>query len=234
MRITAVIPTLDEAATSGECLAAIHRLPGTWESVVVDGGSRDGTQGIAQRAGASRVLETPRGRGLQPRAGAAAARGDAILFLHADARLPDATASRVAETLADPRWSGGAFRLRHAAGAGSGALLRRLLRVADLRSRYTRSPYGDQAVFTSRRIYEEVGGIPPLPLLEDLEFARRLRRRGPIRRLSEEVRVSGRRFERAPLRTFLCWNLFPLLHALRVDPARLARWYGDPRRETGE
>ena len=171
------------------------------------------------------MLVARRGRGPQLRAGAAAAHGEVLLFLHADARLPVDAGHWIADTARVPRWSGGAFRVRHEA-EGMNALARQLLRTADWRSRWTRVPYGDQAVFTTRVNYLRCGGFPDQPLMEDIEFARRLRRLGPIRRLPAVVRVSGRRFRRRPLRAALCWNTFPTLYRLGVSAERLASWYG--------
>ena len=105
LRISAIVPTLEEVANIAECIAAVRALSGTWEVVVADGGSRDGTAAEAREAGADLVLDAPAGRGSQLRAGAEAATSDALLFLHADARLPDDAAQRVAETLGDPRSS---------------------------------------------------------------------------------------------------------------------------------
>ena len=227
MRIAAVIPTLGESERIGACVAAVRSLDGDWEIVVVDGGSQDGTVERARAAGADQVLAAEAGRGTQLDAGARAAQAEVLLFLHADARLPCDAAERVRETLTEERWSGGAFHVRHRGEAGR-PVASRLVRMADLRSRWARLPYGDQAIFTTRSRYERTGGFPRQPLMEDVEFARRLRRLGPIRRVPSFVEVSARRFEQRPLRTFLCWNLFPMLYATGVSPERLAIWYGAP------
>ncbi len=229
MRISVVLPVLDEEAIVGDCLHALHALSGEWEIVVVDGGSGDDTVLAATRAGADRVLLAEGGRGPQMQAGAARASGEALLFLHADCRLPEDAATLVEETLADSRWSGGCFRVRHQPSPDAGFWTRRLVRIADRRSRRAQLPYGDQAVFTRRETYWRCGGVPALPLMEDLVFARRLRALGPIRVLPAEVRASARRFERRPWRSVLCWRSFPLLFRLGVAPERLARWYGVPR-----
>lgn len=218
MRVAAVIPALDEAAEIAGAITAA-RAAGAGEVIVADGGSADATVARAREAGADRVLAAFRGRGLQLRAGAAAASGEVLWFLHADARAPSGAAEAIRAAVQAGR-SWGAFRVRHEpAGAW--------IRLADFRSHRTDLPYGDQGVFVTRAAYDAVGGVPEQPLMEDLEFARRLRARcGPPARLAAEIAVSSRRWLARPVRTTLCWWTFPLLYRLGVSPARLARWYG--------
>jgi rSAM/selenodomain-associated transferase 2 len=194
--------------------------------VVVDGGSGDGTADLARAAGA-RVLTAPRGRGPQLNAGAAAARGDVLLFLHADVTLPADAPAWVARALADPRAVAGAFRIRTVAERVHP--LAPLLRLADVRARVARLPYGDQALFVRRSAFTRAGGFPDQPLFEDVELARRLRRLGTIVTVPATVRVSGRRFLAHPVRAMLAMRLFPLLYRLGVPAERLARLYGSPR-----
>ncbi len=203
-------------------------MPGVDEIVVVDGGSRDGSPDIARAVPGVRVLGAPRGRGSQLNAGARAATGDVLLFLHADTRLPPDAAAWVARTLAEPGVVAGAFRIRTVADGGPN-WLGPLLRLADLRSRYSGLPYGDQAVFVRRDAFATVGGFPDQPLMEDIELARRLRRIGAIQTVPAVAEVSGRRFLARPVRTVLALRTFPLLYRLGVSPSRLARLYGDPR-----
>jgi rSAM/selenodomain-associated transferase 2 len=226
--LSVVVPVLDEARRIAGHLSALHRVAGIDEVVVVDGGSRDDTVAIAQRAPGVRVVTSARGRGIQMNAGARAARGDVLLFLHADAVLPPDAARLIARALEDPAVVAGAFRLHTVAEAGA-PWLGPLLRLADLRSRVTRLPYGDQAVFVRRTVFERVGGFPDQPLMEDIELARRLWRVGRIRTVPGVVRVSGRRFLANPVRAVVAMRVFPLLYRLGVSPARLARLYGDPR-----
>jgi rSAM/selenodomain-associated transferase 2 len=228
MTLSVVVPVLDEARRIGEHLAALRGVAGIDEVVVVDGGSRDDTLAIARRVPGVRVITAPRGRGVQLNAGARAARGDVLLFLHADAVLPPDAALLVGRALDDPGVVAGAFRLHTVAESGA-RWLGPLLRLADLRSRVTRLPYGDQAVFVRRAVFERVGGFPDQPLMEDVELARRLRRVGRISTVPGVVRVSGRRFLKHPVRAVLAMRAFPLLYRLGVSPARLARLYGDPR-----
>jgi rSAM/selenodomain-associated transferase 2 len=223
-----VIPTLDEEARIGRRLAELSAQDGVAEIVVADGGSRDRTRELARAVAGVRVVEAPRGRGPQQNAGARATSAGVILFLHADVALPPDAGRWIASTLADPRVVAGAFRVRTVADAGRNRL-GPLLRLADLRSRFTRLPYGDQAVFVRRTAFERVGGFPEQPLFEDLELARRLRRVGRIRTVPAAVRVSGRRLLARPLRSVVAMNLFPTLYRLGVSPETLARLYGAPR-----
>ena len=228
MRLSIVIPVLDEAQRIGERLLEVRALAGVDEIVVVDGGSHDGTVDIARRIPSVRVLEAPRGRGPQMNVGARAARGDVLLFLHADVSLPPDATTWVARALAEPGVVAGAFRVRTRADGGRN-WLGPLLRLADVRSRLTRLPYGDQALFVRRETFERAGGFPDQPLMEDVELARRLRRLGRIRIVPAVVQASGRRFLARPVRTLLAMRFFPVLYRLGVPPEVLARLYGHPR-----
>jgi rSAM/selenodomain-associated transferase 2 len=226
--LSVVVPVLDEAARIARALRALAETPGIGEVIVVDGGSADRTVEIARGFPGVRVLAAPRGRGPQMNAGARAASGPVLLFLHADVTLPADAAWHVAEALADPGVVGGAFRTWTVADGG-GSLLGPLLHLADLRSRLARLPYGDQALFVRREAFWRAGGFPEQPLMEDVELARRLRRLGRLVTVRASVRVSGRRFTRNPLRAALMLRLVPVLYRLGVAPERLARLYGNPR-----
>ncbi len=228
MRLSVVIPALDEATRIGARLDELAAAPGIAEVVVVDGGSRDATVRIASGRPGVRVLAAPRGRAAQQNAGAAAARGDVLLFLHADVSLPADWTFRVARALADPAVVAGAFRTWTVADAGPSRLAP-LLHLADVRSRYSGLPYGDQAIFVRAEAFRRAGGFPDQPLMEDLELSRRMRRLGKIRIVPASVRVSGRRFLARPVLYTLAVNVFPALYALGVPPAALKRLYGDPR-----
>jgi rSAM/selenodomain-associated transferase 2/rSAM/selenodomain-associated transferase 1 len=226
-RISVIIPVLDEERRIGALLAEL-RGRGFTEVIVVDGGSRDRTVEIARAAcwGGPRVATAPRGRASQMNAGARLATGDVLLFLHADASLPAGAAGYVEGALADPRVIAGAFHTWHVADDGRRAPW---LHLADLRSRWSGLPYGDQALFVRREAFEGAGGFPDQPLMEDLELSRRLRRLGRIAIVPASVRVSGRRFLAHPIRDTLLVNVFPLLYRLGVPPASLARLYRDVR-----
>jgi rSAM/selenodomain-associated transferase 2 len=234
VNLSVVIPVLDEEARIARCLARTRALAGVAEVVVVDGGSRDRTLEVvgeeAERTTAARlvVVTAPRGRGRQLNAGARAAAGDVLLFLHADVDLPDDAAEWVARALAEGDVVGGAFRVHTVADAGFN-WLGPLLRVADVRSHVSTLPYGDQAVFVRRADFEAVGGFPDQPLMEDVELANRLWQRGRMVIVRASVQVSGRRFLARPLRSLLAMRLFPLLYRLGVPAEVLARFYGAPR-----
>lgn len=227
-RVSVVVPVLDEEARIERQLRTLTDEKRWHEVLVVDGGSVDRTVERARVVAGVRVLDAPRGRALQMNAGARAATGDVLLFLHADVVLPSEAFLHVESTLADPAVVAGAFRTWTVA-EDPGRWLAPFLRLADLRSRYTGLPYGDQAIFVRAAVFERIGGFPEQPLMEDLELSRRLRREGRIRTVPARVRVSGRRFLSRPLFTFVVMNAFPLLYALGISPQRLARIYGNPR-----
>lgn len=228
MRVDVIIPVLNEEARIGRQLDALSATEDLNEVIVVDGGSTDRTREIARARCGARLLEADRGRACQMNAGARAATGDVLLFLHADVSLPKNAMKWVHDALSDPDVVAGAFRTWTLPDEGK-SWLAPLLHLADLRSRYSKLPYGDQALFVRADAFFAMGGFPEIPLLEDLALSRRLRRAGRIRTVPASVRVSGRRFAERPVYYALLVNLFPLLYRLGVPPARLARLYGDPR-----
>jgi uncharacterized protein len=226
--LSVVMPVLDEARRLGPTLRRLVSLPAVDEVLVVDGGSRDASRAVAQEVPGVRVLDAPRGRARQMNVGASAAAGEVLCFVHADVTLPRDAVRHVARAFRRPRVVAAAFRTRTVDDVGhtwAGALLP----VADFRSRWTHLPYGDQAVSVRRSAFEQVGGFPDQPLMEDLELARRLSALGHVVRLSARVTVSGRRFLRHPLRTLLFWNSFPALYRLGVPPHVLESLYGTVR-----
>jgi rSAM/selenodomain-associated transferase 2 len=229
--IGVVIPTLNEESRIAARLKELASMEGIMTVAVVDGGSRDRTREAAASVPSVRVLSTPPGRALQMNAGAAAllAEGvDVLLFLHADVSLPPDAAKWIHRTLADPGTVAGAFRT-WTLPDGPAPWWAPLLHLADLRSRYTRLPYGDQAMFVRTADFQAVGGYPEQPLMEDLELARRLRRRGAIRIVPARVRVSGRRFLSRPVFYTVAVNTFPFLYRAGVPPSLLKRLYSDVR-----
>ena len=219
--LSIVIPVLDEARGIVAALAALGpmRADGA-EIVVVDGGSRDATPSLAAPH-CDGVVEAPRGRGAQMNAGARAARGEILVFLHADTRLPDDGVRAIRDGLARGEW--GRFDV---AIEGADRLLALVAAMMNARSRLTGIATGDQAIFTRRAAFEAVGGFPEIALMEDVELCKRLKRRSPPVCLRERVITSARRWRRhGTVRTiFLMWRL-RLAYALGADPNRLARRY---------
>jgi uncharacterized protein len=221
--ISIVMPVLDEAARIRSAVERAAGLAGAREVIVVDGGSRDATARLAAGVPGVTVVSSEPGRGRQMNTGARLAVGEVLLFLHADVELPADMAVHVERAFAGPGAVAGAFRTWTV--ADHATRLGPLLHLADLRSRYTALPYGDQALFVRARTFDEVGGFPELPILEDLEMARRLRQRGRIARARASVRVSGRRFVARPVFYTALVNLIPGLFRLGVPAEALARWY---------
>ena len=222
IRTSIIIPVLDEARVIGQRLEELAAL-GAHETLVVDGGSRDGTLEVVARYPSVRCLTAARGRALQMNAGAAAATGDVLVFVHADVALPADALAHVERALSDPRIVAGAFRTWTVPDRPT--RLGCLLHLADLRSRYSSLPYGDQALFVRAEVFRALGGFPRIPLMEDLAFSKRLREHGPLRVVPARVKVSGRRFIERPFFYTAVVNIYPTLYRLGVPPAVLARFY---------
>ena len=223
MRLAIVIPALDEAANLSRLLPELARdCPGA-EIVVVDGGSRDDTAAVVAGRPGPRLLASGRGRARQMNHGARQTVGDPLLFLHADTRLPAGAARAIARALDEPGVVGGRFDVRF---DNERALFRVIAWFMNARSRASGICTGDQAIFVRRADFEAIGGYPDIPLMEDIELSRRLKRRGELRALRLRVTTSARKWEReGPLRTIgLMWAL-RFLHFCGVAPARLHRWY---------
>ena len=229
-RLSVIIPTLDEEASVARAIRSC-REAGPCEVIVVDGGSRDRTVEIA-RAEADAVIIAPRGRAAQMNAGAAVARGEVLLFLHADTLLPAGAAAAVLRALEDRAVVGGAFRVRLAPSRAAGRYVRAALgitgRMIGARAAVSRSYSGDQAIFVRAEGFRGLGGYPDVPLMEDVEMSRRMRRAGRTVLLPLRVESSGRRWEAwGPLRTVLFMWRLRVGHLLGRTPSRSA---GDYRR----
>lgn len=218
--ITVIIPTLNEEGVLQSTLESCCG-PGV-ERIVVDGGSTDRTAEIVSSSGAAFYREHG-GRARQLNVGAEHANGELLLFLHADTTLPVDFQSHVVSTLRRSGTAAGAFRLRI---AGSGWSLRVIEQVANLRSRFLQLPYGDQALFMSAERFRREGGFQPIPIMEDFDLVRRLRRAGRIRIAPASVQTSARRWlRRGPWRTTLTNQLMILRFLAGADLDELAAYY---------
>ncbi len=229
MRLSIVIPVLNEAGGIVAALESLRTLRAQGhEVIVVDGGSRDGTPRLAAPL-TDRVLIGRRGRARQMNAGAMHARGDVLLFLHADTQLPEQAPAIVRAALGARRW--GRFDVHI---AGRPRMLRLVAALMNLRSRLSGIATGDQGIFVERAAFVSVGGYPDQPLMEDIALSRRLKRFGPPACLRERVVTSGRRWEENGV-----WRTILLMWRLRFDywrgvPARrLAACYRPPKRIQG-
>jgi rSAM/selenodomain-associated transferase 2 len=218
-----VIPTLDEADRLSAPIEALRREPELAEIIVADGGSADGTPALAQALGA-RVIGTEGDRGRQLRAGADAARGEILLFLHADSVFPAGGLRALCAALdRDPRVLGGNFRVVF----DGGSRFARGLTLTYPWLRFFTLYYGDSGIFVRRSIYEAIGGIKPIPIMEDYDFVRRLERAGPTCRIEQPpLTTSSRKFEgRRASAIIWGWIVIHVLYWLGVSPERLARLY---------
>ncbi|BBL70023.1 TIGR04283 family arsenosugar biosynthesis glycosyltransferase [Methylogaea oryzae] len=227
-RVSIVVPVLNEAAGIVAHLAALQPLRRRGHEVIVaDGGSADGTAALA--AGLSdAVVRAPRGRAAQMNAGAALARGEVLLFLHADTRLPEEADRLVLDGLAAGGRAWGRFDVSI---DGRHPWLKAIAWCMNRRSRWTGIATGDQALFVRREAFEASGGFPDIPLMEDIAYSRILKSFGPPLCLAARVATSGRRWEkRGVLRTVLLMWRLRLAYFCGADPAHLARAYGyEPR-----
>jgi len=221
--ISVVIPTLNEARRLPGVLAALAREQTAHEVIVADGGSGDGTIVVAGAHGA-RVVVCRRGRGPQLAAGASLARGEVLLFLHADAEFPPGGLERIERVLAvSPRIVGGNFRVVFDGDDRFSRWLTRAYAWIRRRGRY----YGDSGVFVRTRVYRCLGGVRPMALMEDYDFVRRLERLGETCCIEEPPLVtSSRRFRgRRPAAIVWGWIRIHLLYHFGTSPDRLARLY---------
>ncbi len=227
MRISIIVPTLNEAREIGRTIQTLQQLLGDKEILVADGGSTDATLRIAEELG-GRVIRAPQGRGQQMRTAASEATGDVFWFVHADT-LPPANALVEIETaLENSHVAGGNFGLVF---DGESSAARRLTAIYPI-LRHLRLCYGDSGIFVRRSVYEELGGFRPLALFEDLDLLKRIRRRGRFVHLECRMVSSSRRFEQRNFATmWVQWITLQVLYWCGVPPNLLARAYRHRRRQ---
>jgi rSAM/selenodomain-associated transferase 2 len=221
MKISVIIPTLNEETSLPATLTAILQLNESVEIIVADGGSRDQTLAIADGFKV-KTIQAETGRGRQLHAGACAADGDVLWFLHADTSPPADAVEQIQKALKEKKTAGGNFEIRFDGERRASRFLTRLYP----KLRFLGLCYGDSAFFVRRAIYEQTGGFRDLPLFEDVEFYRRLKKVGRFVHLKSAVVSSSRRFEkRSFVLTFARWSLFQGLYWLGVPPRFLAKRY---------
>jgi rSAM/selenodomain-associated transferase 2 len=222
MRVSVIIPTLNEAATIVQALRQL-KTQHCDEIIVADAMSPDGTAGLARRESVV-VVDSSRGRGVQQNRGAAASSGDVLVFLHADCRLENGAIAVLRQYLArHPRVPGGCFRMRI---EDSHPLYRAIDTAAHLRAGLLGLPYGDQGIFIRRSVFESLGGFPETPLMEDVLISLKLRHEGRLAVLPARILVSPRRWRQCGIirQTLKNWALTAAA-ALGVSTDYLARFY---------
>ena len=220
MSLTIIVPMLNEAAGIADALRALRELDA--QVIAVDGGSSDQTVDCATPH-ADLLLEAARGRARQMNAGAAAAHGEILLFLHADTRLPPAADQIIKQSIANgATW--GRFDVEI---TGNSAWFPVIAGLMNWRSRLTGIATGDQGIFVKRSAFEQIGGFPDIPLMEDIVLAQRLKQLGRPACLREKVSTAGRRWEKhGILRTILIMWWLRLRFFCGADPQQLAIEYG--------
>ena len=231
MPISVIIPTLNEERTIMTTLAQTAAL-GFDELIVVDGGSLDQTPVLVESyrrrtqspaQSPVRLVTVPGGRARQMNEGAKASGGEILLFLHADTQLPGDAKTIIDTTLADQRMVGGRFDVRFDRPSMWGSIISRMM---NWRSRLSGIATGDQALFVRRPVFEQMGGFADMPLMEDIDFSRRLKRKGATAALTATVTTSFRRWERhGPLRTILLMWALRFLYWIGISPSHLLEWY---------
>lgn len=225
MRISVIIPILNEAKTIAATLLALTQLK-PHELILVDGGSSDGTPTICRQFNVE-VLTAPRGRAAQMNYGARRATGNVLLFLHADTRLPLTAFDDIRNALGDPRFVGGRFDIQL---DGDHWMLRVIGAMISLRSRLSKVGTGDQGIFVRREVFQRMGGFPEIPLMEDIALCRALKRLGEVACLRSKVITSARRWESDGVwRTIIRMWTLRLLYLAGVSPVWLKKFYVDTR-----
>ncbi len=223
--VAIVVPLLNEAKSLSQLFQLLDGLDAD-EIVLVDGGSEDGSLELLGKS-PFRWLQSKKGRAVQMNAGASICQSETVLFLHADTEIDAVAIASARDTMADSEVVGGRFDLKL---SGRHPMLRLIEQMINLRSRFTKISSGDQAMFVRRKLFEKLGGFSDQPLMEDIEFSRRLKQQGRVACLHDRVTTSSRRWEQFGIfRTILLMWKLRFLYWAGVSPERLAKIYRDAR-----
>lgn len=244
MTLSVIIPALNEREALPRLIDSLRRCEGVLQGavsqgvvsksivsqiVVSDGGSSDGTQEWCRSQADITLVNSRRGKGPQLNAGADAASGDLLFFLHADCILSPELLASMQATMAEPRFAGGAFHIRFIERRPRS--LRLVEAGINLRTSVTRTATGDQGIFVRKDIFQKIGGAPDWPLFEDVELVRRIKTSGRFAVIPKPLMISGRRYiEHGVIRTALLIYLLRAGYWLGVPPHRLKSWFADVRR----
>jgi rSAM/selenodomain-associated transferase 2 len=221
MQVSIIVPVFDEAPLIRQFLRHLRERAGGAEMIVVDGGSSDGTSDLAQSF-CDQLVVSERNRAIQMNAGARAARGDILWFVHVDAKVPWGCLEEIERIMNDPNVAGGFFRIRLPQAS--------IYRLTDSFAHYAgillRIRCGDHGIFCRRATFLDVGGFPEVPLMEDVNFFRRLRRAGRVVYSRKRILASPRRYETiGPLRLTLAYGLITVLYIFGIPLSKLASIY---------
>lgn len=226
--ISVIIPTFNEKECLSKSIASVKCIPEVSEILIADGGSKDGTRALGRALGC-RVFETQLGRGTQMRAAAKHAKGDVVWLLHADTIVPKSAGCAMLNAFSDANVVGGAFWKRF---DKAGFWMRGSRFKCWFRLHFAGRLMGDQAIFVRRSVLEEVGGVPDLPIMEEFELCKCLRRKGRLVLANATIFTSGRRFRKLGiLRAYgLMWKIM-IGYYLGMPIKLLAKIYSDPKNE---
>jgi rSAM/selenodomain-associated transferase 2 len=223
--ISVIIPVLNEGFIIEKTLEHLNNMEGHFETIVVDGGSSDKTVDVAKEY--TTVVASKKGRAVQMNTGSGRARGDVLLFLHADCMPERKALLEIEEIVKDQKVVGGALRYDI---ADESFLYRNHVFWSNLRARLTGIYLGDHGIFVRSSVFDKIGGFPPIPLMEDIALCKRLKKEGSLIQAKSRITTSSRRFKNQGfVKTVLLMWANRFLFFVGVSPETLARFYGDMR-----